>query len=439
MKRAHFIPGAVVLLLLIVISALGAPAWAGETLTGDNIVVQRDSTIEDNVYAAGNTVTIDGRVTGNLVVAASQVTINGTVDGNVYVGAQSLVVNGSVGDVAAGTQTLQLGPNAVVNGSVMNFGYSFESLQGSSIKSDLVFFGAQALVGGEVVKDIKGGMNGFQLRGKVGRDVDVSVGDAATDAGRFAPSSVAIPNVAAGLRLDEGSSIGRNLNYESPRSGDIGSVSKVAGQINWRQIESSATTGGGVAPQFSILNLVQRFVTLLLVGLLLIWLFPKWMNRLGDAVQAQPLSILGRGVLAFLLFLLVVIMLPIAAILLALLFGLVTLDSLAWTFGIVGLLSEIGIIAAFIVFVSYIAQAIISLVIGKWLLKRFQPSMSEGNVIPFVVGLVIYVLVTAIPVVGGLIGLVAVLLALGALWRWVRSRRTPTDAAPITSPLAAAS
>jgi cytoskeletal protein CcmA (bactofilin family) len=439
MKRALIIRGLIVILLLAILSALGAPVWASDTRTGDTILIPAGTTIDDNLYAAGNTITIDGVIKGNLVAVGAQITINGTVEGNLYAGAQSVIINGRVDDLLATTQAFQLGATAVVTRSIVNFGYSFESKQGSSVQGDLLFFGAQALIAGNVGKDLKGGMNGLELRGTIGRNVDVSLGDSDSSAFRFTTGGPDMPTVGGGLRIAEGAQVGGHLNYEAPKQGRIDSGVKLAQTANWRE-----TTGGdprgfggfnGFRPdEFSILSQVQRFITLLLVGLLLIWLAPRWMNTLGETVQAKPLPTLGRGLLVFLLFVLLVILVPIATILLAILFGVLSLSALAWTLVIVGGLSEIGIVVAFALFISYIAQAIISFVIGKWLLARFQPKLAEGRVLPLVVGLLLFVIVTAIPVIGGLVGLVAVLLALGALWRWLRPKRTTVLVTPVVAP-----
>ena len=234
MKRTLIIRVGVVVLLMAIIVSLGAPVWAAETRTGDAIFIPGGTTIEDNLYAGGNSITIDGTITGDLIAAGSQVTINGTVDGNVYVGAQSLVVNGTVnGDVAAATQVLQLGTKAVVSRNIINFGFSLETQQGSAVKGDVLFYGSQALVAGTVDRNIQGGMNGFELRGSVGRNVDIQVGDSGngSDMGRYVPASTGIPSVAAGLRLADGATIDGNLTYEAPKDGDISPNAKVTGPV----------------------------------------------------------------------------------------------------------------------------------------------------------------------------------------------------------------
>lgn len=444
-KRWVWLPMAIILLVVA-----GSTAWAGETRTGERVVVEAGTTINDNLYATGGSVVIDGTIRGNLVAAAGQVTINGTVEGNVYVGSQSLVINGKVDDVVAGAQAFQLGPNASVSGSIVYFGYSLETLQGSSIQNDILFYGSQALLAGQVGRDLKGGMAGFELRGSVGRNVDLVVGSRNASSTPFMsggsmPSSITMPSVGGGVRIADGAQIGSRLDYSAPEQGDISSGARVTGPTNWTRIEPQDNRGfNGVnwftTPGFSLLSEIQRFLTLLLIGLLLVWVFPRWMDRMAEPVQARPLPTLGWGFVALCLFILVVILVPIVAILLAILFGLATLGGLAWMTGIVGILGEIGIVVGFIVFVSYIAHAVVGYVLGKWLLARVQPSLAQGRVLPLVVGLLILVILTAIPIIGGLIGFAAVLLGLGALWRqFRRGPRTPiAEVSATPTPLPAA-
>jgi tetrahydromethanopterin S-methyltransferase subunit G len=48
-------------------------------------------------------------------------------------------------------------------------------------------------------------------------------------------------------------------------------------------------------------------------------------------------------------------------------------------------------------------------------LQRVRPGQDSGWLWPLVIGLVVFVILTAIPVLGGLIGLIVDLLVLGAL------------------------
>ena len=75
----------------------------------------------------------------------------------------------------------------------------------------------------------------------------------------------------------------------------------------------------------------------------------------------------------------------------------------------------------YIAFVAYMAQIVVSCMAGRWLLQRTQPAWAERPIIPLVVGLILYVILTAIPWLGGFVGLLVALLGMGALWDWGRA------------------
>src|SRR5687768_4284776 len=87
----------IILALLLALVGLfaAAPARAADTRGGDQVVIGRDEVIDDDLYVAANTVTIDGTVKGDLVAFASQITINGTVMGDVLAAGQGVIINGA--------------------------------------------------------------------------------------------------------------------------------------------------------------------------------------------------------------------------------------------------------------------------------------------------------------------------------------------------------
>ena len=61
---------------------------------------------------------------------------------------------------------------------------------------------------------------------------------------------------------------------------------------------------------------------------------------------------------------------------------------------------------------------------------RVKPGRRKG--LPLVIGLILYVILRTIPVLGLLVGLVVILLGLGAIssWIWTRFRRRPAQPQP---------
>ncbi len=76
-------------------------------------------------------------------------------------------------------------------------------------------------------------------------------------------------------------------------------------------------------------NLIRSVISLLIVGLLLIWLLPKCVKRYADVLAAKPLASLGWGVVAFFALPLAVLIIGGFTAGLAVIFGIITLGSLS--------------------------------------------------------------------------------------------------------------
>ena len=93
-----------------------------------------------------------------------------------------------------------------------------------------------------------------------------------------------------------------------------------------------------------------------------------------------------------------------------------------------GLLANAAIIVGFLIAVGYLSKIVFSFLVGRMILERIQKPWGAGRLWPLVLGVVIFTIVRAIPILGWLIGLIVTLLGLGALWLMVweafRRRRT---------------
>ena len=100
-----------VLALLIFVPA----ASAFDNRGGEKVVVAKDEVINDDLFAGGNTVIVDGTINGDLIVGAETVIVNGKVTGNVIAAGSSVTVNGEVGhDVIAAGAAVTIGPDALI-------------------------------------------------------------------------------------------------------------------------------------------------------------------------------------------------------------------------------------------------------------------------------------------------------------------------------------
>lgn len=414
---------------------MASPVWALETRSGDRVVIGPDEEIGDDLYVFANEIVVDGTIRGDLVAFGSSIVVNGTVEGDLTAAGQSVEVGGTVEDDAriAG-QALRLGQGAEVRDDLIAAAFSLENEPGSTVGGTLVYAGYQALLSGMVDEDVKVAANALKLDGEVGGDVNAKVDgeDGGPPTTLFAPAPrVPIPPVESGLTLTDSARVGSDLTYESSTEAQISPAAQIEGEVIREERPATEEEPARTLTDW-VLDSLRSLLGLVLVGLLLMWVAPNWTRRLADMVQARPLASLGWGVLGFIIFIALTIAILLATILLAVLFGFLTLGGLVGLIVGLGILAEAALIVAFLVTTMYLAQIVISFLVGWLILRRAQPERASGRVLPLLIGLILYVILRAIPVLGWIVGLVVVLLGFGVIsnWIWTRFHRRPAESPP---------
>jgi hypothetical protein len=152
------------LIIFLVLLVLLLPhAQALQMLSGDNISV--DTPIDDDVFAAGDTITINAPVTG-VVLAGGNISINAPISGDVFVAGGQIVVNSDVGGkiVAAGGNIDLSGnaTNAVIAGGQVNIHPT------AVISRDAVISAGAVSNAGTVVRNLTVRAEQFQNTGSAG-------------------------------------------------------------------------------------------------------------------------------------------------------------------------------------------------------------------------------------------------------------------------------
>ncbi|HLC30241.1 MAG TPA: polymer-forming cytoskeletal protein, partial [Dehalococcoidia bacterium] len=306
------------------LSALVAVALSGLLLAGcqkdestarkfrsENIlVVPASETVEGDLYATGQTVTINGTIKGDLAAAGSTVTVNGTVEGDVAAAAGQVTISGAVhGDIRAA--------------------------------------GGTVTITGPVDEDVLAAAGSLSVEpgAKIGRDLYFGAGSA---------------NVAGSIRGDV---VGSTQDYN--RSGTVGGQERV-------RIEARAEKAKKPAPT-AMERLVDRLRTLaglLLVGLLLIWLRPRWIEGLSERITSRPWASLGWGLLTWVGVPFGILLLTVAWILLAVVLGVLSLGGLVGAVVISGLLADAALVLALVLSAAFLAWVIVGLGIGQFTFSR---------------------------------------------------------------------
>jgi cytoskeletal protein CcmA (bactofilin family) len=416
------------------------PAQAFDGRGGDKVVIGSDEVVNDDLYVSAQEFVLDGTVNGDVIAFGQILTVNGTVDGDLMAAGQTVVVNGEVtGSIRMAGSVLYIGEQASIRGDIVSAGYSLEVKQGSAVGQDLVFAGAQILLAGDVTRNVQVGTAAFELRGNVGGNVNADVGDAdqgqgGPPPGMFMPrSTVQIPEVKPGLMIDPSAKIEGDLEYTQSEELTIpagvvsGEVTRTAPRASDGKAAYGEATGQKVAKW--ALGFVRNSVTLILIGLLLLWLFPFFVRGLSAQLQAKPLPSLGWGAVTWVVFFIALLLVICVTILGGILFGVLTLGQLTGTVIGLGLLSVFALIVGFVLVTTFVAKVVFGAALGKWMLARANSPLAEHRYWPMVVGVLITVAVIALlsfPLIpgflGGLLNFAIVLFGLGALWLWGRER-----------------
>jgi cytoskeletal protein CcmA (bactofilin family) len=410
------------ILLAVLVLGIVTPVAAFDGRGGDTIIIGKDEVVNDDLYVGAKNFTLDGTVKGDVIVTGETMTINGTVEGDVMAAGQTVIINGTVtGSVRMAGAVLFIGENAKIGGDVVGAGASLETRKGSSVGQDAVIFGGQALLAGDITRNVKVSTGGTEIRGKIDGNVEAEVGEADHSGPgpmMYLPqSSVPVPDVKGGLTIDPAAKIGGKLTYTSAKELSVpGGV--VAGAVTRIEpvVKQVVQPSASELLMAGVLNTVRKIVTLILLGLLLGWLFPTFIALSAKHLRTAPLPSFGWGIVANAAFFFALLILIIATVIGALIFGALTLSGLSVTVAFLGLLGIFVLVFGFTLAMAYVAQIIVSVLGGKLILEKVKPEWAEHKVWPLVLGVVLFALLTSIPVLGALVGLVVVLMGLGALW-----------------------
>ncbi|HEY5981990.1 MAG TPA: polymer-forming cytoskeletal protein [Anaerolineales bacterium] len=426
------------LLTVAMLLSFATSAFAFDGRGGDRVSIPAGEVVNDDLYVGANDFVLDGTIDGDLIAGGQMITINGIVNGNVIAGGQTIVINGTVtGDVVAGGSVLFFGESANIGGDVVGAGYSVEFRKGGAIGRDAVLAAAQILFAADVARDVQAGAGALEIAGRVGRNVHAAVGEAnRAQAGPpptvFMPqSTVPVPVIRQGLTIDPAARILGNLEYT--QNSDLAFPAGVVQGAITRQLqpedENKATVPATMAEKTGkwALNALRSLVTLILLALGLLWLFPGFVRALSEQLRSKTWPSLGWGLVAYAGFFFLLLLTLFLMIVGAVVFGVLTLNGLSAAIVLLGILLLFTLILGFVLAATYLAKIVFGTMLGKWILGRASSPLADNRYWPTIIGLSIIVIVIAVltfPAIPGFLGALVnfaiVLFGLGALWLWMR-------------------
>jgi hypothetical protein len=420
---------------------VGADEVVNDDLFLANDIVEMSGTVNGNLITGGTDVTISGMVNGDVIAGGSMVNVTGTVDGNLFLVGGDIHVDGTVtGSLFFLGNSLAVGPDAVLESNAYAAGFSVNLQAGSTLERDLAVAAYQAILAGEIGRDVQAKTGAFELSGKVGRNVIVDIsepdGDAQdaeflqfmpfTHAGRLVPVGLHIlPEAVIGGRLEYHSAVEQPSGIQAtPEGGVIYEYRPPENETNWDDIRDFTpeprvrvnTFNFGRMVLNYVFGVIREFLTLILLGALGVWLIPSVLTRGAGILRDKPLPSLGWGLLVLVLGLAGLVAACILVFMLGLAVGVVTLFGLMSTVFGIGF-SAIGLSGAlFLAVLQYGTKLVVALLIGDTILRLFRKDYSASAFWPLLLGIVLMVFVDAIPILGFVFSLIVALFGLGALW-----------------------
>jgi hypothetical protein len=396
---------------------------AGDFRGGDNVVISAEEVIDDDLFASGNRVEVNGTVKGDLFATGRDVVVNGTVEGSLFISGQTLDVNGQIsGSVYSAGYALTIGSEADIGRNLYFGGFSLTSEPGSTVGRSVYTGSYQAIVNGEVANDIAVSAGALEVNGSVGGDVKGEVSDAEGGAPPFMPAFPgSVPAVAPGLRVSDDAQVGGVVDVAIAEPGPEAA----------QRPRDRGIFGLGRA----ITSRIGEFIALLIVGGLLLYFWPGVMRRASSEAKEKPLPSAGRGCLVTLIFPIGVFLAGIVVVVLAVVLGLLTFGQLLGdVLGIGGATLALAV-AVFVFIVSIITKAIVAFLGGRLILDRLAPQSQSSWLNDFAalaLGALIYEILRAIPILGLIVAAIVILVGLGAIFVTIRERiqLRPAEAMP---------
>ena len=434
------------LLMLVMVFTLtfgfASTAYAFENIEDGDLPA--GEVVDDDLFIFGETVVVDGTVNGDLFAFGNTVVVNGTVNGSLFSGAQTVTVNGTVsGSVYTGTSYTQIGSSAEIGRNLFFGGFALDIQEGASISQDIAVGGYQAVVNGKIGRDLYAGAGALEINGAVGGDVRADVEGPTQDMGPTPYMPFTPPGAPAmlpsGLRISENAQIGGQIAYTSPVDQGNTIETDPAGGVVFSTPVPDTTPGytPEVSAQFNVgrwlLQRAREFFTLLVLGGFVLWLLPNLLNKVVAKVQSEPLPSTGWGFVTIIVGYAGAVVAAGLVLALAIFFGVLTLGGLGRSIFGVGF-SSLGLtMAIFVLLISYGSKLVVAFWGGKWILSKLAPQAAESKIWPLVLGVVLYVLLRAIPVLGWVIGVIVTLLGLGAMWLVFREWQKPVVAGEVVA------
>ncbi|MCK4461292.1 MAG: polymer-forming cytoskeletal protein [candidate division Zixibacteria bacterium] len=255
------------------------PAQAANFLKGNHVHLTSLHRIDGDVYAAGETVTVDGSIDGDLLAAGGSVTCAGEITGSENVAAGDFSHTGRVdGSIRVFCSEAEI--EGYVGRSVLFVGSILKVGQAAIIRKDINAYGYRVDLAGTVMGNVKIKAERIKISGQIDGDVVLDADESIV---------IRAPAVIRG-----------NLTYSSAEELDLEAAGvTVLGEVTRLEPKDEVDAADQEAEELT--DTVLRFSRLFaafLFGLILIWLCPTYLQEAFTQLRRRFMVSVATGLLA---------------------------------------------------------------------------------------------------------------------------------------------
>ncbi|NPE30238.1 hypothetical protein HNV12_20230 [Methanococcoides sp. SA1] len=359
-----------ILVIIFLLLSLTVPVNAATVFDSGSIVII-DETINDDIYIVGDTLIINGDILGDVVAAGGTVQITGNVSGDLIVAAGDVTVSGIIGDdvrVACGTFELsgQIGDDLLVAAGTVS------TTETANVSGDATIRSGDA-----------------DLAGNFGGLLEVSAGSLVISGNIEGDAKLDSPDIT----IQPDSSVKGNLEYTAPKeipipTGTVGEDIK----FDREGERGDRSDADGVFKGIAIVGKIAYYLFLFALGVISILVFPQKTEDIAKNIQKEPLKKIAVGLL----------------ILIGSFIGAVVLS-----ITIIGIPIAL-LLLLLLAIVLMIAKIYTAIWIGEATFEK--AGFKDNQWATLAVGLLIVLILTELPFVGGIIGILVTLVAMGSMY-----------------------
>jgi cytoskeletal protein CcmA (bactofilin family) len=400
-----------VMLVLVIVIVCAPLQAAGAQSSNPNGIIRAGETVQGSQFIFAPQINIEGTVDGDVFAFGQDVVVKGEIKGSLFTLSRTATIDGLLeGDLYTANPRLTLGPESSVGRSVYVLAGIVNLPPGSKIGRDLYLIGLSGEISSsvgryqrvylgivqilEMLLDENGVLNpllppGFKLPWSFYNNM----------AARPAERAYHLYSAASGLGLSV-----------------AGLPMLLQPQLQTTSIDSAALGSWTIAR-------LRTFAPLFLIGLLLLWLFPRFLLGSTGHLRHRPLYTLGVGVVVFFVGFGAAVLILALVLALGFFFAAINYWDLAFLIWGAGLGGLSLVLAIFSLAVGYLSRIIVAYLLGAILLNRLPTTVWGRRAWILLLGLVLVVLLLSIPILGWVLSMFVIMFGLGAIYLQLRQPR----------------